>query len=395
MGKLIKGENDLLTWCRQNGDRGKQLIFEWCGIDKNGNGISIDNIARGSHKKVQWKCVHGHTWIADVIHRTAVNEDCPFCYERDRASIVAKGRTHIGKNDLLTWCNNNGEYGKQIIEEWTGLDECGKHIDIGSIACASSSKVMWKCKQGHIWAATIHHRTSKYRTKCPKCSCTGTSYPEQFLYSALKQIYPRTENRCKVLKQVYPPAGIEFDIVVPEIPMCIEYSGAYWHDGLEERSKLKRDICNKCGIKYIEVVEESSYKGIYKIEGNQLRFNQTTYFKDEMLQFLLAQILEPLGKDISNIDFELVRKHALKFSYKRAIPYEQSLQSLFPNLALEWHPTRNTETPLDIKPSSNKTVYWLCPICGRGFDGSWTASVHDRIRRKSGCRGCKHNWSKQ
>ena len=29
MSRLIRGVNDLLTWCLNNGDYGKQLIFEF------------------------------------------------------------------------------------------------------------------------------------------------------------------------------------------------------------------------------------------------------------------------------------------------------------------------------------------------------------------------------
>ena len=38
------------------------------------------------------------------------------------------GRLVVGENDLKTWCENNGELGKRLIEEWVGLDENGNQV---------------------------------------------------------------------------------------------------------------------------------------------------------------------------------------------------------------------------------------------------------------------------
>ena len=44
MGKLIVGENDLLTWCLENGDWGQQLMREWVGLDELNNPIRMDEV---------------------------------------------------------------------------------------------------------------------------------------------------------------------------------------------------------------------------------------------------------------------------------------------------------------------------------------------------------------
>ena len=31
-----------------------------------------------------------------------------------------------------------------------------------------------------------------------------------------------------------------------------------------------------------------------------------------------------------------------------------------PDLAAEWHPTKNTLTPTEVRPGSNRKVSWLC-----------------------------------
>lgn len=36
---------------------------------------------------------------------------------------MPKAQPQQGINDLYTWCLNNGEWGQQLLQEWTGFDE--------------------------------------------------------------------------------------------------------------------------------------------------------------------------------------------------------------------------------------------------------------------------------
>ena len=55
-----------------------------------------------------------------------------------------------------------------------------------------------------------------------------------------------------------------------------------------------------------------------------------------------------------------------------------SLATLNPKLAQEWHPTKNGElTPFDVRPNSGKKVWWKCP---EGDDHEWEANVFSRNR---------------
>ena len=50
---LVKiGNNALFSWYEANGDYEQQLIKEWLGIDKNGNTINMNELAKASHTKV-------------------------------------------------------------------------------------------------------------------------------------------------------------------------------------------------------------------------------------------------------------------------------------------------------------------------------------------------------
>ena len=60
-----------------------------------------------------------------------------------------------------------------------------------------------------------------------------------------------------------------------------------------------------------------------------------------------------------------------------------SLAAVFPEVAEEWHPTRNDSlTPADIRPKSGEKVWWLCES---GHE--WAAIISNRTRG-NGCPYC-------
>lgn len=63
------------------------------------------------------------------------------------------------------------------------------------------------------------------------------------------------------------------------------------------------------------------------------------------------------------------------------------LATLFPNLVKIWHPTKNTITPHDVTPKSDKRVWWKCPIAD---DHEWVSTVKDRTSSTSNQGGCPY-----
>lgn len=64
---------------------------------------------------------------------------------------------------------------------------------------------------------------------------------------------------------------------------------------------------------------------------------------------------------------------------------ENNFETKFPELAAEWHPTKNGElTPKNISVSCNRKVWWQCSYCG--YD--WQDTPNHRTQRGSGCPHC-------
>lgn len=72
------------------------------------------------------------------------------------------------------------------------------------------------------------------------------------------------------------------------------------------------------------------------------------------------------------------------FCSNQRVCAENSLQTLNPSLAKQWHPIKNGSlTPNDVTAGSNKKVWW---ICEKGHE--WNVSVNSRNRTNSRCPYC-------
>jgi hypothetical protein len=101
-------------------------------------------LARGSDKKVGWKCLRGHVWQATVGSRSS-GTGCPYCSNK---KVLA------GYNDLATI---NPELASQA-EGW----------DPTTVVPFSNKSLLWKCHRGHIWKSQVNARSKG--VGCPVCS---------------------------------------------------------------------------------------------------------------------------------------------------------------------------------------------------------------------------------
>lgn len=160
------------------------------------------------------------SYDARIPDRVKKNSGCPYC----------SGRKPIpGISDLETWCiqNNRNEL----------LDECLPELNHGKTPSqyrfASNKVITWKCRFcGHQYPKQIDQRTLRH-FGCKECYIKGTSFPEQFIFFALKSVQKETFNRYKVL-------GSEVDVYIPSLKLCIEYNGEYYHSSKRDAADQKK-----------------------------------------------------------------------------------------------------------------------------------------------------------
>jgi hypothetical protein len=163
-GFVPTDENNLRKWCEDNGEYGQKLIEEWAEPD-----VNMKDVTLATNKKHLWRCSSGctvdgepFTWESTVNSRTSSNRTgCPGC----------AGKVTTDANNLLKWCEDNGEYGQKLVAEWAEPD-----VDMKDVTPKSNKKkLLWRCSAGctmdgeqFTWKSTVSNRTEGQG--CPGCS---------------------------------------------------------------------------------------------------------------------------------------------------------------------------------------------------------------------------------
>ena len=75
------------------------------------------------------------------------------------------------------------------------------------------------------------------------------------------------------------------------------------------------------------------------------------------------------------------------------ICYHQSLKFKYPQVASQWHPTKNDQLkPEEFTPGSDNKIWWLCI---ENTNHVWETSIKHRALSKSGCPYCNHSFGRQ
>lgn len=317
----------------------------------------IEELSSFSNSKVWWLCSScGNEWETTVNHRTKEHNACPVC---------AKIRGGIAKTTFHAQVNNFAKNYPDLAMEWHPT----KNIKLTAhdISSSSSKKVWWKCVFcSHEWKSTINHRTNG--RGCPKCSKAGTSRCEQVVYFYIQKVFPDAINRYR--------QEHEFDIYIPSHNIAIEYDGFFFHQNnhVFERDNQKDLFCKKHGIKLI------------RFRSPRLRDTicaERITCEDLEIEEGVRQLFSLLNMPCPTIDLD---NDMIKvINNFRATRTQNSILNLYPEIAKEWHHTKNGAIPIDsVFPMSNTKFWWKCSEC----DYEWMDTPNHRCGRNSGCPFC-------
>jgi hypothetical protein len=92
----------------------------------------------------------------------------------------------------------------------------------------------------------------------------------------------------------------------------------------------------------------------------------------------------------ATIEYRTKQRNVCPFCRGLRISITNSLATLYPDLATEWHPTRNGNiTPDKVVAKSTDKVWWQC---SKGTGHEWDATIYSRISG-SGCPYCNKGWT--
>ena len=348
LGKKIKYNKQLLKTGSLSTSF-PEIAKEW-NYEK--NGLKPENFLPSSNKKVWWKCSKGHEWEANINSRTGSSRGCPIC---------ANQKVLKGYNDLATVF-------PEFLLEWNY--EKNK-VSPSEIIARTGKKYWWKCKLGHEYESSPLDRF--YGRGCSICNKErSTSIGERTVFYYIQQNY-----KGKIIPN-YRDEKIknkEIDIFLPNLLIGIEYDGIYFHKN-KQRDKEKDKICLENGINIIHIAESKTED---KIEENYIYYNVN---KSNNIEWAIHKLLNILfGKkeyDV-NISRDRIKIYNLIDYYEK----EKSLLNNYPEIAKEWHPTKNEKLqPEFVSYGSSKKVWWKCKL-GHEYE----AIIYSRING-SGCPYC-------
>lgn len=342
--KVLKGFNDLAT-------THPDTLKEW---DYQKNNIKPEEVSAGSSKKIWWKCKEGHSFEQVISYkaRSEKKSTCPYCSNQKLLK---------GYNDLAT----THAY---ILDEW---DYIKNEVSPTEIGVGTHKKIWWKCPFGHSYQSYPSSRCGKQHTGCPICDKENhTSFPEQAVFYYIKKYFPDTVNCDKAR------IGMELDIYIPHLDIAIEYDGRNWHKDNAFELK-KNEACKEKNVLLIRVREEGLelYDDCICLVRNNVRSNKS-----------LSKVIDELLKMTDNIngDIDVDRDAGQIYSTYIKTRKEKSLASVFPQIADEWHPTKNGDLmPMMVAPSANKKVWWLGK-CGHEYQ----MDIQSRTNQNSKCPYC-------
>ncbi|MCK9577486.1 MAG: zinc-ribbon domain-containing protein [Clostridia bacterium] len=412
--KALSGINDLSTV-------NPELAAQWHPT-KNGN-LTPNMVKPQSNKKAWWICPLGHEWEAIISSRTCGN-GCPIC----SGDKVLKGY-----NDLATTH-------PKLASEWHPTKNGNKTPEMFSKG--SHEKAWWICPKGHEWQAVIYSRVTG--NGCPKCdSESKTSFPEQAIYYYLKQLDASVENRKKINNKVEVDIWIPSKNIAIEYDGCRYHVGKK-NDQKEQKKNEYLKNCGIRLIrvkesldKNIEIINTQDVI-IFPIKNNYIQLNLVINSTLNLI-FNTGQcdidinrdrgtILESYKQDclknsLASLHPQLVKEwHPTKNGTLTPQMFEQwshekawwicplghewravinsrsngnncpicankkvlsgfnDLATLRPDLAAQWHPTKNGDlTPDTFTVGSDEKAWWMCP---KGHE--W----QDTIAHRSSGRGC-------
>ena len=338
---------------------------------KNGE-LTPEDVVAGSNKKVWWQCPEApdHEWQVRVVRRTRRGDGCPYCSGR-RASVT---------NSLATQF-------PEIAAQWhpTSNDE----LTPEGVAAGSHRKVWWKCPEApdHEWQATVKDRTSG--RGCPFCRGLKVSPT-----NSLASLFP------EIAAQWHPTKNSE---LTPERVVagshkkvwwkCPEGPDHGWLASVANRTRLGRG-CPRCAGKKASTTNSlaTQFPEIaaqwHPTKNEDLTPDRVVAGSGKRVWWKCSK--GPDHEWLASLDSRTGSGTDCPFCDGKKVSVTNSLASLFPEIAAEWHQEKNGDlTPEDVVTGSGKKVWWKCP---EGPDHGWLASVANRTRLGSGCPRCAGKW---
>lgn len=353
MKKVIQGETDLYS-------QYPHIASYW---DNNLNVLDTQHAHCGdTTQNFWWKCENGenHSYQTTIKKRIQ-NTSCPYCSNK---------KVLQGFNDFETLY-------PEIAKEWgnENIKEPSEFLP------NYSKKVFWICDKGHHWETSIRNRTLR-GVNCHYCSGHKILPGETDLFSLHPELLDYWDSTLN--------PDIEQNSISPHLKKkivwkCNKNSNHTWIR-TPIRMITGTGRCPHC------VEEMKRENNSYLIDSHPEIAQQFSFKNDFPLQHVLKNSNQKfIWKCKQGHEWEATvqartsRNSKCPFcSNKRVVKGVNDFATLYPEIAKEWHPSKNSKRPYEIKSKSHFKAVWKCVKCNH----EWKTAVYHRTGNDSGCPQC-------
>ena len=294
--------------------------------------------------------------------------------ERQNSDSV---RGVIGMRESLSdFCIRTGR--EELLEQWAAEENLP--LTPAQISYGSKRKVWWQCERGHRWQAAVHTRTGR-ETGCPVCAGSVPLAGE----TSLAARYPRLAGQWHPTKN---------GALTPEQVLPGSHRTAWWRceRGHVWRASVKSRVsgcgCPVCAGRRVIAGENDLASRFPHIAGQWHPTKNGALTPEQVAPATHRKVwwrCERGHEWQASVASRTTGGNGCPVCAGRAvIPGENDLASRFPQIAAQWHPTKNGAlTPRQVTPYANRRVWWRCP---RGHE--YRAVVGGRTMGGSGCPYC-------
>lgn len=331
------------------------LLEEW---DWDNNDKDPTEVSRGSGYLANWICKEcGNSYQSKVASRSR-GRGCPKC----GMQRFFESRTKPKEGNSLA-----DKY-PELIQEWHPTKNGDKTP--WDYRPHSNKTVWWQCRFGHEWTSSIHNRTASKPRGCPECKrYMKTSFPEHAIFYYVSKFFDDAVGCTDVSLG---GRRVSFDVWIPSIRTAIEYDGGYWHSKAN-RDASKDAICFENGVRLIRVREPEC--AIYNDVLSTIHIDRDDARSSKSLDDAIRSVLHELGCGDA-ISVDTVRDCNEIRAGMIAAKVKNSFGDMFPEIAKEWHPTKNGDlTPYMVSQHSGVLAWFVCPngheyrtaVCDRSY----------------------------
>lgn len=345
-----------------------ELLKEWDYETNSRNGIDPMQIGVSFRQAVSWIGNCGHRYEALVSSRIR-GSGCNRCG-------AYTGKTAPGVNDLAT--THPG-----LVQQW---DYERNDLTPEQVRAGSGRRVYWVCGKGHSWKAEIKNRTS-HGSGCPYCNTVGRKWLLRG-HNDLQTVFPDIAAEWHpTLNEGLKPSDVTDFSRKQVYWICSQEH--YWKTSVRERAKGSG--CPYCsnhkvwpGFNDVATVNPDLAKEWHP--DNSRTPEQVVYGSHWKIKWQCHVNPRHVWESSCND-----RKQGYGCPYcsgNKICIGETDLATTHPDIAAEWHPTKNGNvTPQQVSKGSVTMRWWQCP---KGHE--YRMKPNSRTTGRN-CPLCQQPWS--